>query len=168
MLTPAFHFNILESFLVSMNEQSNVMVRKVAEKIDASAEGAAELDVVGIFTACALDIICGKIVGPGTFFGEGGVGALLVCSSIYLIHVSMFTQKTLAQRRRWAHRSIRRTIPTVIMSRLFTRKFIPCHPCLPLIIVSLSRSPFSLPLFLPSPQSWSQCHQTPASPVAVE
>lgn len=54
MLTPAFHFRILEDFLPVMNEQAEVFVECLAEK-----EGT-DFDVVPMITKCTLDIICGK------------------------------------------------------------------------------------------------------------
>ena len=59
MLTPAFHFNILEAFLPAMNEQSNVLVEKIREQVDYSKEKSVVLDVVPFITNAALDIICG-------------------------------------------------------------------------------------------------------------
>jgi hypothetical protein len=55
MLTPAFHFKILEDFLVVMNEQSDVMVQ-VLKKL--SKENS--FNVFPYITHAALDIICGK------------------------------------------------------------------------------------------------------------
>lgn len=57
MLTPTFHFNILEVFFPIMCEQSNVLVKILREKVTAKED---ILDVVPLITNCALDIICGK------------------------------------------------------------------------------------------------------------
>lgn len=61
MLTPAFHFNILEAFLPAMNEQSNNMVNLIRQqvKLDTPEKGVV-LDVVPYITYAALDVICGK------------------------------------------------------------------------------------------------------------
>lgn len=63
MLTPAFHFNILEAFLPAMNEQSNIMVNKIRQQVNLdSPEKGAVLDVVPYITYAALDVICGECV----------------------------------------------------------------------------------------------------------
>lgn len=57
MLTPAFHFKILEDFVEVFNHKSEVLVGKLSEK--ATGE---EFDIFNIVTLCALDIILGKII----------------------------------------------------------------------------------------------------------
>lgn len=59
MLTPSFHFKILEDFLVTMNEQSRILVDKLAEK----ADGKTTFDLFPHITYCALDIICESAMG---------------------------------------------------------------------------------------------------------
>lgn len=54
MLTPAFHFRILEDFLPVMNEQAEVFVHCLEERIDT------KFDIVPRITKCTLDIICGE------------------------------------------------------------------------------------------------------------
>lgn len=56
MITPTFHFKILESFIDVYRENSDIMVRKLEEK----AKTGEEFDVYPFITLCALDIICGK------------------------------------------------------------------------------------------------------------
>ncbi|TRY61081.1 hypothetical protein TCAL_10154 [Tigriopus californicus] len=59
MLTPAFHFKILEDFLVIMNEQSSILTNKLAKlKPDNNT-----LDMFPNITYCALDIICESAMG---------------------------------------------------------------------------------------------------------
>ncbi|CAG7832288.1 unnamed protein product, partial [Allacma fusca] len=53
MLTPAFHFKILENFVVIFNEQSNVLVKVLADEF----KNAQENDICPPITRCALDII---------------------------------------------------------------------------------------------------------------
>lgn len=68
MLTPSFHFNILEAFLPAMNEQAIVLVNIIREKVKNGADGT--LDVAPLITNCALDIICGMLLGDTfDFFG---------------------------------------------------------------------------------------------------
>jgi cytochrome P450 len=57
LLTPAFHFHIMEDFFETFNEQSSVLCRK----IDALCEpdGRAEIDMGLLTGLCTLDIICG-------------------------------------------------------------------------------------------------------------
>ena len=57
MLTPSFHYNILNDFIVVFNEQALIMCEKLEERI-----GKGEFDISPYFTLCALDIICGKIL----------------------------------------------------------------------------------------------------------
>lgn len=83
ILTPAFHFRILEDFLHIINEQSNVLIEKLDKLIPSShldengneweegGEGSGAehapvsppVDVVPIVTQCMLDIICETAMG---------------------------------------------------------------------------------------------------------
>jgi cytochrome P450 family 4 len=54
MLTPTFHFKILEEFIHVFNEQSAVLVEKLNEKVGH------EFDIFPFITRCTLDVICGK------------------------------------------------------------------------------------------------------------
>ncbi|XP_054930709.2 cytochrome P450 4c3-like isoform X2 [Dermacentor andersoni] len=58
LLTPAFHFRILEDFLPAVNEQSKVLVHKLGQL----GKGRS-CDIVPLVTLCALDIICDTIMG---------------------------------------------------------------------------------------------------------
>ncbi|XP_022239479.1 cytochrome P450 4c3-like [Limulus polyphemus] len=58
LLTPAFHFRILEDFIPVFDEQSKIMVSKMREKIDDEY-----MDIVPISTLCTLDIICETAMG---------------------------------------------------------------------------------------------------------
>nr|XP_039269840.1 cytochrome P450 4V2-like [Styela clava] len=59
LLTPTFHFSILQDFLEVMNEQSSVFTRNL-EKF---AETGERLDIFNPVTLCALDIICETAMG---------------------------------------------------------------------------------------------------------
>nr|QST15032.1 CYP4C33-like protein 3 [Diaphanosoma celebensis] len=59
ILTPAFHFKILEDFVHIFNEQSRVLVGKLREE---AAKGE-DLDVYPFVTRCTLDIICESAMG---------------------------------------------------------------------------------------------------------
>lgn len=54
LLTPAFHFKILEDFVHVFNEQSAVLIGKLSEKVGQ------EFDIFPFITLCTLDVICGK------------------------------------------------------------------------------------------------------------
>ena len=59
MLTPAFHFNILEDFLISMNEHSNTLI----SILDKHASKNDVVDIFPIMGLAALDIICDAAMG---------------------------------------------------------------------------------------------------------
>lgn len=54
ILTPAFHFKILEQFVDTFDSASDVLVDKLK-----SQSGKSEIDVYPYITLCTLDIICG-------------------------------------------------------------------------------------------------------------
>ena len=56
MLTPAFHFKILEDFIDVFNEQTEVMVKKLRPN-----SGGKPFNIFKNITLCTLDIICGII-----------------------------------------------------------------------------------------------------------
>ncbi|XP_077460613.1 cytochrome P450 4V8 [Stigmatopora argus] len=58
MLTPTFHFSILQDFLEVMNEQAQVLVDKLSSRV-----GAGPFDCFNDVTLCALDIICETAMG---------------------------------------------------------------------------------------------------------
>jgi hypothetical protein len=53
MLTPTFHFKILEEFIHVFNEQSAVLIEKLNEKVGQ------DFDIFPFITRCTLDVICG-------------------------------------------------------------------------------------------------------------
>ncbi|KAM4837278.1 cytochrome P450 4V2 [Thomomys bottae] len=65
MLTPTFHFTILEDFFDVMNEHANILVKKLEKHVDQEA-----FNCFFSITLCALDIICetamGKNIGAQT------------------------------------------------------------------------------------------------------
>lgn len=61
MLTPTFHFKILEDFLDIFNKQSQVLVDKLAEiHGEMTAKGEERIDIFPYVARCTLDIICGN------------------------------------------------------------------------------------------------------------
>lgn len=72
MLTPTFHFKILEDFLVIMNEQSQILNDKLS-KLDPKQP----VDIFPQVTYCALDIICESAMGKN-------VGAQFNSESAYV------------------------------------------------------------------------------------
>ncbi|TNN89699.1 Cytochrome P450 4V2 [Liparis tanakae] len=58
MLTPTFHFSILTDFLEVMNEQAEILVKKLEKQA-----GKGEFDCFSHITLCALDIICETAMG---------------------------------------------------------------------------------------------------------
>jgi Cytochrome P450 len=55
ILTPTFHFKILEDFMEVFKEQSEVLVQKMGRELHNSG-----FNIFPYVTLCALDIICGK------------------------------------------------------------------------------------------------------------
>lgn len=54
LITPTFHFQILEQFLEVFDKQSDVFVEKLEKEIDGGP-----FDIMPYVTLCALDIMCG-------------------------------------------------------------------------------------------------------------
>lgn len=55
MITPTFHFAILNYFLEVMNEQGGILLEKLEKHVDKEP-----FNIFIDITLCALDIICGK------------------------------------------------------------------------------------------------------------
>lgn len=58
LLTPAFHFKILEEFVPIFNEQADIMVEMLKDK---ECDSGRCFDIFPYITKCALDIICGEL-----------------------------------------------------------------------------------------------------------
>ncbi|KAH8033900.1 hypothetical protein HPB51_017350 [Rhipicephalus microplus] len=58
MLTPAFHFRILEDFIPVFNEQAVIFVKNLKEQ-----QNKKYIDIVPLVTLCTLDIICETAMG---------------------------------------------------------------------------------------------------------
>ncbi|GFQ89197.1 cytochrome P450 4C1 [Trichonephila clavata] len=58
LLTPAFHFSILDEFIPTFQEQSSVLISKLQSLVHEPW-----VDVVPLITACTLDIICQTAMG---------------------------------------------------------------------------------------------------------
>lgn len=58
LLTPSFHFCILENFMPVFNEQSEILVSKLMAKA-----GKGRFDIYPYVTLCTLDIICDSAMG---------------------------------------------------------------------------------------------------------
>jgi cytochrome P450 family 4 len=59
LITPTFHFSILDSFVEVFSEKSGILVRKLQKEI-----GSQGFDMYPYVTHCALDIICGERLPP--------------------------------------------------------------------------------------------------------
>ena len=55
MITPTFHFKILESFVEVFAEKSEILISKLQKEV-----GSKGFDVCPYITKCTLDIICGE------------------------------------------------------------------------------------------------------------
>ncbi|KAG5672382.1 hypothetical protein PVAND_002514 [Polypedilum vanderplanki] len=58
ILTPAFHFKILEDFMDIFNEQSAILVKKLEKEIDCDS-----FNIFSYVTLCTLDIVCETAMG---------------------------------------------------------------------------------------------------------
>ena len=58
LITPTFHFEILNDFLQVMNEQADIMVKQLESEVLNNNE--TEIDMFKKMCFCTLDIICGK------------------------------------------------------------------------------------------------------------
>lgn len=81
MLVPAFHFKILHDFVPVFNEHASFLVKK----LQIAALKGKPVDIVPSVTACALDIICGKI--RKTMKRENYVRQSSVCDLILLYDI---------------------------------------------------------------------------------
>ncbi|XP_030740423.2 cytochrome P450 4V2 [Echinops telfairi] len=88
MLTPTFHFTILEDFLDVMNEHANVLVKKLEKHVNQEA-----FNCFFYITLCALDIICetamGKNIGAQNNGDSDYVRAVYRMSDITLRRMKM-------------------------------------------------------------------------------
>lgn len=57
LITPTFHFRILDIFVEVFVEKSDILVKKLLSKT-----GEKDFDIYPFITHCALDIICGKFI----------------------------------------------------------------------------------------------------------
>lgn len=62
ILTPAFHFRILDDFIDIFREQSDILVEKLGKEC-----GQEPFNIFPYVTLCALDIVCGKLIKPFKF-----------------------------------------------------------------------------------------------------
>merc|ERR1712071_606672 len=60
LITPAFHFQILENFLPFFNQQSAILCDQIENRM---VEAKTEMDLFPLFIRCTLDIICGAAMG---------------------------------------------------------------------------------------------------------
>jgi len=56
MITPTFHFQILENILEVFSEKSKMLVRKLQKEI-----GSQSFDIYPYINSCTLDVICSKV-----------------------------------------------------------------------------------------------------------
>ena len=57
MLTPMFHFKMVEGYMETFNRESKLC----AEQLDKFADGKQTVDLFSYIKRCALDIICGEL-----------------------------------------------------------------------------------------------------------
>lgn len=57
IITPTFHFNILEKFVETFNENAEILIKRLTDEQKHNPT----LDIHTFLTLCALDIICGML-----------------------------------------------------------------------------------------------------------
>ncbi|XP_069699710.1 cytochrome P450 4C1-like isoform X1 [Periplaneta americana] len=62
MITPTFHFKILDTFVEVFSEKSEILVDKLKEEV-----GSQSFDIYPYITKCALDIICETAMGTSIY-----------------------------------------------------------------------------------------------------
>lgn len=55
MLTPSFHFKILEQFTEVFNRNGDIMIRRLSSHVDGP-----QFDITSYIVMCTLDVICGE------------------------------------------------------------------------------------------------------------
>lgn len=63
ILTPTFHFKILENFIPIFNKNAQLLTRKLN---DDSVINSACIDIDLYISLCTLDVICGEIILPNS------------------------------------------------------------------------------------------------------
>ncbi|XP_076815326.1 cytochrome P450 4V2-like [Clavelina lepadiformis] len=89
LITPSFHFDILQDFLDVMNEQTQTMISKVDEKFKSGQK----VDINKVVTMCALDIICETAMGK-TVNAQSNYDSAYVKSLYRLSEIIQLRQKT--------------------------------------------------------------------------
>jgi len=64
MITPAFHFKILEDYVEVFLENSKILINKLQKEV-----GSKGFDIYPYITRCSLDIICGELRAKVIIFG---------------------------------------------------------------------------------------------------
>jgi cytochrome P450 family 4 len=64
MITPTFHFKILDSFVEVFSDKSKILISKLQKEV-----GSEGFNVYPYITRCALDIICGELRAKVRFSG---------------------------------------------------------------------------------------------------
>jgi len=67
MLTPAFHFQILDDFMQVFNVQSRILCDLLNTKCSEQRPNYGEFDIFPYILNCTLDVICGKITSSHLF-----------------------------------------------------------------------------------------------------
>lgn len=93
ILTPAFHFKILEDFIDVFQEQSVILIKKLSAEVNRE-EG---FNLFSYVTLCTLDIICGKC-NEIEFLAEIRIQRLFQLNSQKLQWVRRFMLKTTLNR----------------------------------------------------------------------
>lgn len=98
LLTPAFHFDILEEFLSVMAANSEVLV----ENLDRVADSRLPCDMFPLVTACTLDIICETALGVSVHAQRPHLGTDPGRQYVQAVHdASTFTWKWMLQPYLW-------------------------------------------------------------------
>ncbi|XP_064459125.1 cytochrome P450 4V2-like [Ornithodoros turicata] len=108
LITPAFHFRVLESSIGIFNKHAAIMVQKVQKSLREPS-----IDIVPLLTMCSLDIICGK------YRHLRATSVETRCTTFFLTNLNVLALQNLQWESTWVHRTLLNTVTSRVCTRLF-------------------------------------------------